>query len=204
MSVDRPTNTGNPGVEIRPARETDSSIASTAPIRPSMGLPNVTTQLFSARQLLPKVEIPPEAAETAEELFGRLRRLCDEGRVEIDLDNKRLMHIDSPVSFEAWGNQWVYALLLVTGVLWYFFGYKVGLGAAIASVALYLTVAKAFLRRRIERRVRHQVLEDVARWRKLWSFGGVTLREASNSDSSALCVAPKDNWMEFVRGLTRS
>ena len=157
------------------------------------------------RPAVPQVAIPAEAAETADELFARLRRLCAEGRVAIDLDNKRLMHhMDSPVSFEAWGNQWVYPLLVLTGTLWWWFGWKVGAPAAVASVLLYLTLGKAFLRRRIERRVREQVLEDVVRWRKLWSFGGVTLRNTVGSASDGLCTSPRDNWMEFVRRLTKS
>jgi hypothetical protein len=152
----------------------------------------------------PAIAIPPEAAETADELFARLRMLCREGRVAIDLDNKRLTHIDSPVAFEAWGNQWVYSLLALTCGLWWWFGWKVGAGAAVASVVLYLTLGKTFLHRRIERRVREQVLEDVVRWRKLWTFGGVSLRSTEAGASEGLCASPRDNWMEFVRRLTKS
>jgi hypothetical protein len=153
---------------------------------------------------VPQVAIPPEAAETADELFARLRRLCAEGRVTIELDNKRLMHIDSPVSFEAWGNQLLYPLLLLTVAAWWWFGWKVGAGAAVASVLIYLTIGKAFLYRRIERRVRGQVLEDVVRWRKLWSFGGVSLHTKGEDAGSSTCASPGDNWMEFVRRLTKS
>jgi len=153
---------------------------------------------------VPPIAIPPEAAETADELFARLRMLCREGRVAIDLDNKRLTHIDSPVAFEAWGNQWVYSLLALTCGLWWWFGWKVGAGAAVASVLLYLTLGKTFLHRRIERRVREQVLEDVVRWRKLWSFGGIALRSTAARAGDGLCASPGDNWMEFVRRLTKS
>ncbi|HLJ20297.1 MAG TPA: hypothetical protein VKU84_08870 [Stellaceae bacterium] len=170
---------------------------SNAPSQPSPTAP--------MRPPVPQVVIPPEATETAEELFARLRRLCAEGRVTIELNNKRLSHIDSPVSFEAWGNQLVYPLLLLTCGVWWWFGWKVGAGTAAASVLLYLTLGKAFLHRRIERRVREQVLEDVVRWRKLWSFGGVTLRTgAEGAPNGGTCASPSDNWMEFVRRLTKS
>jgi len=195
MSIDRSNHPADP--RASPTRPTG-----TATISPWMTVPNVTGVPMPPQP--PKVAIPPAAAETADELFGKLRRLCADGRVEIDLDSKRLMHIDSPVSFEAWGNQWVYALLLLTGAIWYVFGYKVGIGAAVASVAVYLTVAKAFLRRRIERRVREQVLEDVVRWRKLWTFGGVTLHVVGETAESGRCVSPRDNWMDLVRRLSKS
>src|SRR5262249_27808563 len=91
-----------------------------------------------ARPPVPQVAIPPEAAETADELFARLRRLCSDGRVAIELNNKRLMHIDSPVSFEAWGNQLIYPLLLLTCAVWWWLGWKVGTGTAVASVLIYL------------------------------------------------------------------
>jgi hypothetical protein len=157
-----------------------------------------------ARPAVPQVAIPPEAAETAEELFARLRRLCAEGRVAIELDNKRLSHIDSPVSFEAWGNQLVYPLLLLTCAAWWWLGWKVGAGTAVASVLLYLTIGKAFLHRRIDRRVREQVLEDVVLWRKLWNFGGVSLRRIGEVEADGTCVAPRDNWMEFVRRFAKT
>src|SRR5215469_4183919 len=136
----------------------------------------------------PQVVIPPEAAETADELFARLRRLCAEGRVTIELDKKRLMHIDSPVSFEAWGNQLVYPLLLLTIVAWWWLGWKVGSGVAVVSVLIYLTIGKAFVYRRIERRVREQVLEDVVRWRKLWNFGGVSLHTKGEGAAASTCA----------------
>jgi hypothetical protein len=157
-----------------------------------------------ARPPVPKVAIPPEAAETADELFARLRRLCAEGRVTIELNKKRLMHVDSPVSFEAWGNQLVYPLLVLTIAVWWWFGWEFGAGTAVASVLVYLTLGKAFLYRRIERRVREQVLEDVVRWRKLWSFGGVNLRTTATDGENGICASPGDNWMEFVRRLTKS
>jgi hypothetical protein len=196
---------GNPSDKPKPA-----SVGQSATAVIQVSAPNVIAPAMSAspqnpaRPPVPQVAIPPEAAETADELFARLRRLCAEGRVVIDLDNKRLMHIDSPVSFEAWGNQWVYALLFLTCAVWWWFGWKVGTGAAVGSVLLYLTLGKAFLHRRIDRRVRGQVLEDVTRWRKLWSFGGVSLRTTSEGGSDdGICAAPRDNWMEFVRRLTK-
>jgi hypothetical protein len=47
------------------------------------------------------------------------------------------------------------------------------------------------------------VLEDVVRWRKLWNFGGVSLR-STEAASGGICASPRDNWMEFVRRLTKS
>src|SRR5262249_61496115 len=95
----------------------------------------------------PQVVIPPEAAETADELFARLRRLCAEGRVAIELDNKRLMHIDSPVSFEAWGNQLIYPLLGLTIGAWWWLGWEVGAAPAVGSGLLYLALGEAVLYR---------------------------------------------------------
>jgi len=197
----------------RPAHELGNWLRPAAAIQPSMTMPNVTapptpaptptqgSPAKPARKPLPSIDIPPEAGETADALFARLKRLNEEGKVALDLDLKRLMHMDSPVAFEAESNQWVYGLLVVTAGLWYWFGYKIGLGVAGASVLFYLTIVKALLRRRIERRVREQVLEDLVRWRKLWSFGGVAIRATSAGDDET-CTAPKDNWMEFVRRRT--
>lgn len=187
--------------QARPAHQLGTFLRPAATIQPAMTVPNVSAPPAPKpppAKPVPTVEIPPEAGETAEALFAQLRRLSVEGKVAIDLDLKRLMHIDSPVAFEAESNQWVYGLLVVTAAVWYWFGYRIGLAAAGASVLLYLTLAKALLRRRIERRVRDQVLEDLVRWRKLWNFGGVTIRTTAEGDGE-VCLAPKDNWMSFVR-----
>ena len=201
MSEKNPADASKTDQRVRPAHELGSFLRPAATIQPSMTMPNVIAPP-APKSPPPKpvltVEIPPEAGETAEELFAALRRLNAEGKAAIDLDLKRLMHMDSPVAFEAESNQWVYGLLVVTAGVWYWFGYRVGLAAAGASVLLYLTVAKALLRRRIERRVREQVLEDLVRWRKLWNFGGVAIRSTAEGDGET-CTAPKDNWMSFVR-----
>lgn len=202
MNGKSPSDKPESGQVTRPAHELGNWLRPAAAIQPSMTVPNVSappTANPPQPRPIPTVAIPPEAAETAEELFGRLRRMNTEGKVVLDLDLRRLMHIDSPVAFEAESNQWVYGLLIVTAVVWYAFGYKIGIGAATASVLFYLTIAKAFLRRRIERRVREQVLEDLVRWRKLWTFGGVTIREVAEAREGEVCMAPRDNWMDFVR-----
>jgi hypothetical protein len=209
MNGKSPSDKPESGQAARPAHELGNYLRPAATIQPSMTVPNVTAPPAPKPQQppqprpIPAVAIPPEAGETAEELFGRLRRMNAEGKATLDLDLRRLMHIDSPVAFEAESNQWVYGLLIVTAVVWYVLGYKIGLGAAAASVLFYLTIAKAFLRRRIERRVREQVLEDLARWRKLWTFGGVTIREIAEGREGAICEAPRDNWMDFVRRCSR-
>jgi hypothetical protein len=206
MNGKSPSDKPESGQTARPAHELGKWLRPAAAIQPSMTVPNVSAPPAPAPpqpRPIPAVTIPPEAGETAEELFARLRRMNAEGKVALDLDLRRLMHIDSPVAFEAESNQWVYGLLIVTAIVWYVFGYKIGLGAATASVLFYLTVAKAFLRRRIERRVREQVLEDLARWRKLWTFGGVTIREIADGGDGEICKSPSDNWMDFVRRRSR-
>ena len=207
MNGKSPSDKAESGQTARPAHELGNWLRPVAAIQPSMTVPNVSAPPAPTppqpRPIIPAVYIPPEAGETAEALFGRLRRMNAEGKAALDLDLRRLMHIDSPVAFEAESNQWVYGLLIVTAIVWYAFGYKIGLGAATASVLFYLTIAKALLRRRIERRVREQVLEDLVRWRKLWTFGGVTIREIADGREGEICKAPSDNWMDFVRRRNR-
>lgn len=183
-----------------------------APV-PDAARPSATFR--PAMVVTPTFAVPPAAAapaaavapapppETASELLARLRRLHVDGRVAIDLDMKRLMHMDSPVSFEAESNQWVYGLLALTAALWYVSGYRIGLATAAVSLTLYLSLGKIYLRRRIARRVRGRALDDEAQWRKLWDFGGVTLRETKTGGDDARCTAPGDNWMECVRRLSR-
>ena len=175
-----------------PAGQSPAAWQPSATFRPPM----VVTPTFGA----PKPAAAAQKGETAAALLARLRRLHADGRVVIDVDLKRLTHMDSPVAFEAEINRWIYGLVLLTTALWYVLGYKFGLGTAAISLALYLSLGKMNVRRRIERRVRSKAMDDEAHWRELWSFGGVTLREVV--DGGRCCAAPADSWMEFVRQLS--
>lgn len=137
-----------------------------------------------------------EADETDEQLLAELRRLRQAGTVALELDHRRLAHIDSPVAVEAEGNRWVYLGIVAAGSGWWFLGIWAGLGVAAAALALYLTLVKADLRRRAARRIDHRALADAALWRRLWRFGGMTLAAEGRR-----CAAPEGNWMQFVRDL---
>ena len=142
----------------------------------------------------------PATGQSAGELLAVLRRGLAEGSVQLRVEPMRLNHIDSPVAFEADGNIWAYAALLIAGALWWRWGMLPGLAALALGVVVYLTLGRAYMYRRIERRVRGVALDDVDRWRKLWRFGGLTLTAKDQRDL-APCTSPDGNWMAFVRAL---
>jgi hypothetical protein len=136
--------------------------------------------------------------ETDVGLLAELRRLHAAGELALELDHRRLSHIDSPVAIEAESNRLVYAGLVLSGAAWWFFGAALGVAAASVCLLCYLTLGKADIRRRTARRVEQRALTDVAVWRKLWRFGGVALVERHDRRR---CAAPEDNWMQFIREL---
>jgi len=150
----------------------------------------------------PPTAAAPAVVETAEELFQKLQALHAAGRFRVELDTKHLIKIDSPVSVEAEGNIWVYGFAAASVVLGFALGWTIGLAAGGLGIVFYLTLGKAFISRRIERRVREKALAELSLWRKLWSYGGVVL--ATTSEGSERCAAPDGNWLEFVRSLSRA
>ena len=136
-------------------------------------------------------ETPPEAAE----LLASLRRLAGEHKVDIEVDPRRLNHIDSPVASEADGNIWVYAAVGLAALLLWWNGPVPAVAALAVGALLYLTLGRAYIHRRIERRVREKALNDLEVWRKLWRFPGLRLR----APGTAECFSPGGNWMAFVR-----
>lgn len=134
---------------------------------------------------------------SAEDLFRELRRLIECGKLRLELDLARLDHIDSPVAVEADSNIWVYGLIVVCAVAFWLGGTVPGVAAIAVSLVLYFTVARAYVRRRLTRRVHERALGDGEAWRRLWRFGGVTLVD----EGAARCAAPEGNWMALVRGL---
>ncbi|HXZ01461.1 MAG TPA: hypothetical protein VEI03_15810 [Stellaceae bacterium] len=139
--------------------------------------------------------------ESAEALLAALRRLDGEGRLEIRIEPRRLAHIDSPVASEADGNIWAYGGLALATALFLWRGPVPGLAALGLAVAAYLTLGRAYMHRRIERRVREQALASLETWRKLWRFPGLTLA-AKDRPGLADCASPDGNWMAFVRALS--
>jgi hypothetical protein len=139
-------------------------------------------------------ETPPEAAQ----LLAALRRLAGERRIEIEVDPRRLNHIDSPVASEADGNIWVYGAVGIAALLLWWKGLVPAVAVLAVGALLYLTLGRAYVHRRIEQRVREKALNDLEAWRKLWRFPGLRLKAASDSDL-AECASPDGNWMAFVR-----
>jgi hypothetical protein len=138
---------------------------------------------------------PPE---TAEALLARLRQLDSEGRIAIAIEPRRLYHIDSPVASEVDANLWVYGLILLAALAWWWRGFALALPVALVGIALYLTLGRALMYRRIARRVREKGLANLETWRTLWRFKGLTLR-AKDRPGLADCASPDGNWMAFVR-----
>jgi hypothetical protein len=139
-------------------------------------------------------ETPPEAAE----LLAALRRLVVERKIDIEIDPRRLNHIDSPVASEADGNVWVYAAVAIAALLLWWKGPLPAVAVIAVGALLYLTLGRAYVHRRIERRVREKALNNLDVWRKLWRFPGLRLRTA-NASGIADCHSPDGNWMSFVR-----
>jgi hypothetical protein len=152
-------------------------------------------------------DLPPglssAPAASASELLAALRRLAAEGKVTMTIAPERLNHIDSPVAVEADGNIWAYAFLLAAALVGWRWGVIAGLMALALGVALYFTLGRAYVHRRIERRVRRDALQDLEKWRKLWRFSGLTL-VAVDRPGLAPCASPDGNWMAFIRSVRSS
>lgn len=144
---------------------------------------------------------PPAPPESAETLLAALRRLDGEGRLEIRIEPRHLTHIDSPVASEADGNLWIYGFLILAVALGLWRGLVPGLAMLGLGIAVYLTAGRAYMHRRIERRVREKALASVETWRKLWRFRGLTLK-AKDRPGLDDCASPDGNWMAFVRALS--
>jgi hypothetical protein len=129
-------------------------------------------------------------------LLRGLRGLIESGAVRLELDLGKLDQMDSPVAVEADSNIWVYGAIPFCALVFWQFGLWPGLASIAAGLALYFTVGRAYVRRRLAVRVHERALRNSELWRRLWRFGGVMLIDAANG---ARCAAPDGNWMALVR-----
>jgi hypothetical protein len=146
-------------------------------------------------------EIPAPPApenETAAQLFRTLVQLHDQGKVSLHLDFGRLNHMDSPVGVEADSNIWAYGGVALALLAFWLGGTYWALGVAAAGIAIYYTIGRAYVRKRLGRRIEERAFRDIDLWQKLWRWGGVSLVPDSGGEA---CVAPKGNWLALVRGL---
>lgn len=155
----------------------------------------------------PATEAPPPATsqaaapepESERDLLTRLDRMVQSGQVRLAIDRRKLSHLDFPMSSEADGNIWVYAMVPLTALIWWRIGSWAGLASAALSFAIYQTVGRAYVARRLDRRIRERGIKDVEAWRALWRFGGVILTPTDGKP----CQGPEGNWHAIARGAAK-
>ena len=140
----------------------------------------------------------PRRVDEATEQLNQLKQLLAEGKLSLKIDQKRLTHMDSPVVCDPDSTRWLYALAVIAAVVWWRLGTTYGLVAVAVAGLIYATLARTYVKRRLERRVQEKALSDPTIWGKLWRFGGVAL-VAKEGGEATLCTAPKDNWVTFMQ-----
>ena len=140
----------------------------------------------------------PKRVDEATEQLNLLKKLLAAGTNSFKIDQKRLTHMDSPVVCDPDSTRWLYALAVIAALVWWRLGTTYGLVAVAVAGLIYATLARTYVKRRLERRVQEKALSDPTIWRKLWRFGGVAL-VATDGGTTAHCTAPKDNWVTFIQ-----
>ena len=134
------------------------------------------------------------------ELLDRLRRAVAAGDVRLELDLKHLSHIHSPVGSEAEANLFLYPGIVLAGLAWWQLDWRFAVGIAVVTIAVYLTLGRVWSRRRLHARVHAKALGDLARWRKLWKWGGIVLVRES-AEGPVRCAGPQQSWHKFAASL---
>jgi hypothetical protein len=132
-------------------------------------------------------------------LLSRLETLVRTERLHLEIDRRKMAHLDFPLASEIDGNIFVYPSLAISALI----GWTMGMAAAAAAVAAsflcYQTLGKRFIERRLRRRILDRGLTELTLWRSLWRFGGVIL---STPDGQMSCQGPQESWSQFVSRLT--
>ena len=136
------------------------------------------------------------------DLFNALAVAIREGCVIVDLDCRKLRHIDSPIAVEADYNRWIYAIAVIAAAAGFLVDWMVGLGVLAVGVVAYFAKGRPWIEARMRERFRSQILHDIKLFKKLWNLKGVTLTlaaTAAGTDAAFVaCASPDGNWRRFV------
>jgi hypothetical protein len=131
------------------------------------------------------------------DIFRRLTAAHRDGKIAIDIDRKTIGHPHCPVAGDAYFTRVLYAGMVIAGLAFWLVHYAIAVAIVAGMVALYFAALRRWIDRKTKGYVIDKITNDLALWKKLWNFGGVTLTAASASDATS-CRAPKDNWKNFV------
>ncbi|HTP85052.1 MAG TPA: hypothetical protein VMQ11_19015 [Alphaproteobacteria bacterium] len=134
--------------------------------------------------------------ESDAEYLTKLQELVAAQAVRIRVDPGKLRGMDSPVVVIAETERWALGMVVLCGLVWWFFGMWFAGGALVLAAAAYALFGRRAIHRNIERRIHEQALKNISTWRALWQFGGVTLESAA--DAKDMCAAPAGRWISFV------
>ncbi len=137
--------------------------------------------------------------ESDADYLAKLRELIAAQSIRIRVDTKKLREMDSPVVVVAETERWALGMAALGGVVWWFAGFWPAAGALAACILAYVVFGRRAIARNIERRVHTKALKDIAVWRALWQFGGISLE--SSAEASDRCAAPSGRWISFVERL---
>ena len=131
-------------------------------------------------------------------LHRRIVAAYRRGEVAIDIDAGSLGHPHCPLSAKAYSTRAFYAIVVAVGLSLWLYGYQIAIGVAVAMLALYWTVGRHLVHRQMREFACEQITGNFELWRKMWSFGAITLSRES-ADGLEQCCAPEQSWRAFAR-----
>lgn len=135
------------------------------------------------------------AALNENDLLRALRAAIVDGRINVRLDCKRLLHTDSPIAMQADHNRWIYGVVAFAAGAWAMSSDPMrGLVGLVLGIIFYFGYGREWVYRRMRARFHGPVLADTSAFKKLWHLRGVVLQDA---DGHA-CASPDQDWRRFV------
>lgn len=135
------------------------------------------------------------AALNENDLLRALRAAIGDGRIDVRLDCKRLLHTDSPIAVQADHNRWIYGVVAFAAGSWAVSSDPGrGLVALALGIIFYFGYGREWIYRRMRARFHGPVLADTGAFKKLWHLRGVILQDAGGH----ACASPDQDWRRFV------
>lgn len=133
--------------------------------------------------------------------FAALRQSIRDGEIRVEINPRRLSHIDCPVAADALSTRALYLMVGLGALAYWQMPWQLAGIFCAAMLLFYATAGHHWVGKRMQRAALVQLLDSLTLWDKMWAFGGVALYDRQGG---LLAESGGPDWRVWADRVTQS